>query len=318
MKMPWRTVATVWAVGLALLAPKPPTAEAAKSGAPIERPTARRASNTSTRYGRSVGSPTEGKLVGGAHLEEAPYLRILPSHAAGDVRWGLEPLVSALDRAARAVRVKYPDAIASVGHLSKPGGGDVHRHRSHESGRDADVAFYIRNKSGRPLLPGALISFREDGSSAKWKGAHLDEARTWTFIQSLISDPEARVTHIFIATHVRQRLLEYAHKAGIAESVRIRAASVMAQPRGSLPHDDHLHVRIACPSSDHQCIERPQVARRAKKKSARGRHRGGSHGAQAVAHRTHVSPRAAYTKAEPPDHDDVDEESALVAAPLEE
>jgi penicillin-insensitive murein endopeptidase len=31
----------------------------------------------------------------------------------------------------------------------------------------------------------------------------------------------------------------------------------MAQPRGSLPHDDHFHVRISCPSFMEACVEYP-------------------------------------------------------------
>src|SRR4029079_14944718 len=74
--------------------------------------------------GKSVGSPTEGHLVGGSPLADAPPLRIHPVYAQGDVRWGIEPLVGAIDRAARAVRKQFPDSVLSVGHLSKQGGGE--------------------------------------------------------------------------------------------------------------------------------------------------------------------------------------------------
>ena len=57
------------------------------------------------RLGRSLGSPTNGHLLGGSHLGDAPYLRIVPFYAQGDVRWGLELLVSMVDRAARTVRI---------------------------------------------------------------------------------------------------------------------------------------------------------------------------------------------------------------------
>src|SRR5262249_14013797 len=86
--------------------------------------------------GKSIGSPTEGHLVGGPRLDEAPYLRIVPAYAGGDVRWALEALVSLLDYAARAVRRENADAVMSVGHLSRAGGGELDRHASHESGRD--------------------------------------------------------------------------------------------------------------------------------------------------------------------------------------
>ncbi|HWL86575.1 MAG TPA: hypothetical protein VNO21_12280, partial [Polyangiaceae bacterium] len=50
------------------------------------------------RIGRSVGSPTTGHLIGGSHLDETPYLRVVPFYAYNDARWGLGPLVGMIDR----------------------------------------------------------------------------------------------------------------------------------------------------------------------------------------------------------------------------
>ncbi len=284
------------AIALSLLSPRAGNEAlafaAARHVASVTRPVA------SLRFGKSVGSPTEGKLMGGAHLSEAPYLRILPSHAAGDVRWGVEPLVQAIDRAARAVRAKYPEAVASIGHLSRPGGGEIDRHRSHESGRDADIAFYVRSRQGKALIPDTLTQFRENGAAAHWKGAFFDEAKTWTFIQSLVSDPQARVTHIFIASHLRRRLLDHAAKLGVAAPVRLRAAGVMMQPHGSLPHDDHFHVRVACPHGQKVCVERPAVPKRAKSKKKLGRRRGAPVHKPIVQDIDDDAPAAALTRAQ--------------------
>jgi penicillin-insensitive murein endopeptidase len=233
------------------------------------------------QFGRSVGSPTEGRLVGGAHLEATPYLRLVPSYAAGDVRWGLEPLVALIDRSARAVRRQFPDAVTSVGHLSRSGGGELERHHSHESGRDADVAFFIRAAKGHLLIADHFVAFRPDGSAASWPGAFFDDARNWAFVQALVSDPQARVTHIFVAAPLRARLLNYAERVGAPANVRVRAAELMVQPRGALPHDDHFHVRIGCPAHMTGCIEYPtstsHVARHAPRPMPHGRDRGFDH-----------------------------------------
>ncbi len=282
------------AIALSLVTPRAGSADPRRHVASAARPAA------ALRFGKSVGSPTEGKLMGGSHLEEAPYLRVLPSHASGDVRWGVEPLVQAIDRAARSVRAKYPDSVASIGHLSRSGGGEIDRHRSHESGRDADIAFYARNRNGKTLIPDALTQFREDGAAAHWKGAFFDEAKTWTFIQSLVSDPQARVTHIFIASHLRRRLLEYAEKNGAPAGARIRAASLMMQPTGSLPHDDHFHVRVACPMGQKGCIERPAAPKRAKHKKRPGRRRGTPAHFEAKRHKSHPPPKSTVKE---PDED---------------
>lgn len=231
--------------------------------------------------GRSVGSPTEGHLVGGAHLADAPYLRIVPSYAAGDVRWGLGSLVGMLDRAARSVRRQYPDAVMSVGHLSKQSGGELDRHASHESGRDADVQFYVKNDRGQPVYADHFAAFKGDGTAASWPGAHFDDARNWALVAALLNDPVAHVSHIFVATPIRARLLAYAARMGVAESLRDRAALTMVQPHGSLPHDDHFHVRISCPSGMTGCVEFPTISR-----VARTRRHGAAHGAATRAHPT--------------------------------
>ncbi len=211
--------------------------------------------------GKSIGSPTEGKLVGGAHLTEGPHLRIVPQYANGDVRWGLEPLVGMLDRAGKSVRKQFHDAVMSVGHLSKAGGGEIDRHASHESGRDADVGFYVKNHIGKPVYADHFVPFLADGTSKVWPGAHFDDARNWALVAALVSDPQAKVTHLFVATPLRARLLAYAEKIGAPPAVRQRAAEVLAQPHGALPHDDHFHVRIACPPGMDKCIEQPLAKR---------------------------------------------------------
>jgi penicillin-insensitive murein DD-endopeptidase len=218
--------------------------------------------------GRSVGSPTQGRLIGGARLEDAPYLRIVPFYQPGDARWGLGSLVIMLDDAARAVRRQYSDAVMSVGHLSKQGGGDLDRHASHESGRDADIGFYIRGQTGRPLYSDHFVPFKGDGTAPSWPGAFFDDAKNWALVSALLADSHARITYIFVATPIRARLLAHAERIGAPLALRTRAAELMAQPRGSLPHDDHFHVRIGCPADSHGCIELPAVARG--KRLARG------------------------------------------------
>jgi penicillin-insensitive murein endopeptidase len=206
---------------------------------------------------RSVGSPTDGYLIGGAHLALAPYLRVYPSYGNSDVRWGVDSLVGLVDRAAKSVRKQYPDAVLSIGHLSKQGGGELDRHASHESGRDADIGFYVKNVAGKPILADHMVAFVGDGTAPSWPGAHFDDARNWALVAALVGDGQAKVTHVFVATPIRERLLAYAAKIGAPPVLRSRASEVLAQPRGALPHDDHFHVRVACPAGMDKCIEQP-------------------------------------------------------------
>jgi penicillin-insensitive murein DD-endopeptidase len=211
------------------------------------------------RFGRSLGSPTDGHLVGGMHLDETTTVRVVPADISGDVRWGLQPLVTMLERGARAVRRQFPGTVTSVGHLSREGGGSVEQHRSHESGRDADVGFFVRSAAGAQLLESHFVRFKGDGTAVGWPGAYFDEPKNWALVSALLSDPQAHVTHIFISAPLRGRLLGYAEKIGAPSALRVRAAEILQQPHGTLPHDDHFHVRIACPSHMSGCVENPFV-----------------------------------------------------------
>jgi penicillin-insensitive murein endopeptidase len=162
-----------------------------------------------------------------------------------------------IDHAARAVRKQFPDAVLSVGHLSRPGGGEIDRHASHESGRDADIGFYVKNQHGKTIYADHFVAFKADGAAPTWPGAQFDDAKNWALIAAIAGDARARVSHIFVASPLRTRLLQYAEKIGAPSAIRARAAELMAQPKGSLPHDDHFHVRIACPPGMDKCIEQP-------------------------------------------------------------
>lgn len=249
-----------------------------------------------TVWGRSVGSPTDGKLVGGSHLDDAPYLRIVPAYAGGDARWGTGPLVGMIDRAARQVHRQFPDAVLSAGHLSRQGGGEIDRHASHESGRDADIGFYVKSQTGKPLLADHFVAFKGDGTAASWPGALFDDARNWALVSALVTDGVAHVSHLFVATPLRGRLLAYAERMGVPAHIRIRASEVMAQPRGSLPHDDHFHVRIGCPANMVGCIEDPTApkARFARVPVPHGRSRSG------IGHPGHAAPPSANPGPPPP------------------
>ena len=82
--------------------PKAPPRHSART-AKLEPPAHR------SPLGRSIGSPTDGHLIGGARVNESSYLRIVPVYGQEDARWGLEPLVGMIDRAARVLLAIHGD-----------------------------------------------------------------------------------------------------------------------------------------------------------------------------------------------------------------
>ncbi len=264
-------------------------ANAAKPPAPVRR--AKTDTSTATRPGRttkpvvltkpvkpaeppiradSVGPPNEGRLEGGIRLDiSKPYLRGAPMHPSVDTHWGLPALVHAIDHAAKAVTKKYPGAVLNVGDLSRRHGGELARHHSHESGRDADLGFYITDGQGKPLSRATFVKVDDKLAAEDIAGARFDVAKNWLFLQNLLLDRDARVSHIFVADPIKQALLAHARARGVAHALYVRAALVMMQPTGGLPHDDHFHVRISCPSSMKKtCVE---YAKNAPSKSRLGK-----------------------------------------------
>ncbi len=219
------------------------------------------------KMSKSVGAPNKGTLEGGVHLETGPHLRVVGAYVPGDARWGVRELVEAIDRAAREVRKRFPDSVLGVGHLSRKDGGEIDRHHSHESGRDADVAFYLVDVAGRPIVRERFLAILPNGIAAADSHVRFDDGRNWALVTALLTDPRARVTHVFVVSHLRTRLLAYAARVGAPAALRARAAEVMMQPHHALPHDDHFHVRVACPPGSSECVEWPvgSLAKLAKK-----------------------------------------------------
>jgi penicillin-insensitive murein endopeptidase len=193
---------------------------------------------------RSVGSPSAGRLEGGVELRPGASLRLRRPEGA---RWGLPQLVRLIERGSRRVARRYPGSVLLVGDLSGQNGGRLAAHRSHESGRDADVGFYFTLKNGEPVAAPRFHRVGWNGRAVEAPELYFDDARNWALIQAFVTDSRVRVQHIFVAEPLRQRLLNHARRIGVYLPVLHRAAIAMKQPSRGLPHDDHFHIRIHCP-----------------------------------------------------------------------
>jgi penicillin-insensitive murein DD-endopeptidase len=222
---------------------------AASSSVALAAPHVPARSSTGVRA-ESLGSPNAGHLVGGVVLEASKCLRLI-----GANRWGLPELVSLVQRSCARVAEKHPGERMTVGDLSQKGGGDISGHHSHESGRDVDIGFYLVDRHGREVFAPRFATIDAEGRAHGLPGARFDDAANWDFVEALVTDPRARVIQIFVAKPIRARLLAEAARRGVPAHVRDRAASLMLQPTRGLPHDNHFHVRIACPKGSPNCID---------------------------------------------------------------
>ena len=134
-----------------------------------------------------------------------------------------------------------------MGDLSSKYGGPLPKHRSHQSGRDADVGFFVTDDRGRPRNVDRLIAIDRQGKARDGSGYQFDDYRNWLLVQLWMKDTRAKIMYVFVASHLRQRLLSFAQKRPAFRKYTTQASSFLRQPGNSSAHDDHFHVRIACP-----------------------------------------------------------------------
>lgn len=221
--------------------------------------------------GRSIGTPQDGRLEGGGDVaaRPAPAMRVLDKTQRRGFTHGTSELIALLADTSAAVARAFPGAVMAIGNLSRPGGGDIPQSVSHNSGRDADIAFYALDDRGKPITITDMMHFDDQGFATGPDGRRLrfDPARNWTLVHNLLSHPAVVVQWIFVSAALRNMLLDHALRVKAPDLVRERARRVLVQPSDSSRHDDHFHVRIACPSADRpHCINgsgRTKLAREA-------------------------------------------------------
>lgn len=203
--------------------------------------------------GGSVGVPHRGVQTGADELPSSGdgFVAYRPHGAAN---WGRPRLIRAIARAVAKVRAELPDTPPLVvGDLSARAGGEIPRHRSHRTGRDADLLFYVTTPSGAPVRSPGFIKLQSDGLAKLYATGdflRLDVPRNWLLVKSLLQDPEIRVQWLFVSRAIEALLIDYARARGEDPELIWRAETVLLQPKDSSPHADHFHMRIACSEAE--------------------------------------------------------------------
>ena len=191
----------------------------------------------------SIGACHRGRLENPFRLDPHPGIVIRDRDRA----WGTLETVLWLRDGFDAVRDRRPRAHKIRVHdLSNRRGGRMHGHRSHQSGRDADLAYYQKRCAGR------VCGFR------RLQPDDLDADTQWVLFHTWLQNDQ--VDAIFMDYSLQQPLYEAARRAGVP---RGRLARWIQYPRGPTyplgivrhypKHRDHAHVRFTCPDTDEQC-----------------------------------------------------------------
>lgn len=204
----------------------------------------------------SIGLAFRGRLRRSVRLEESATVRYAGEYRAAGNFYGTTELVTLIERAAAHVARRFPGARLSVGELSRQNGGVIAGHRSHQNGRDVDLAFYMRDAAGRPYDPFGFANFDRHGHGLPPNASlTFDDERNWELVARLVSDADARIQYIFVADTLKHRLLRTARRRRAPARVVQRAEAVMVQPAHGHPHRNHFHVRIYCPPGDRPACE---------------------------------------------------------------
>lgn len=180
----------------------------------------------------SIGAANRGLLFNGVPMPESPRWTV----AQPEFSFGTEETVKSIAHAIDAVNELYPNTHPlTIGHLSKPGGGWLSPHRSHQSGRDVDLGLYYKDDSRWYV---------------KATAENFDVERNWALLSALMKT--SPVEYVFFDRSLHPALRAQAEAVGEpAAFVRDAFDGIegVTQPliRHARGHDDHFHVRFQSP-----------------------------------------------------------------------
>ncbi|MBM4352341.1 MAG: hypothetical protein FJ109_00875 [Deltaproteobacteria bacterium] len=194
----------------------------------------------------AVGNSTELPLDGRSW-------RIIASARGRGTNFGVDGIVRLLERTADALAEAHPGTLVEVGNIGLAAGGRIIQSKSHQAGRDVDVALFALDRKGRPARLNRFVAF--DGRGKGTGGFVLDVERTWDFVALMLQSEEPVVQWMFVSGPIRELLLEHARARKADPALIQRAAEALRQPSDSTPHNDHFHIRIHCSDWDrlHGC-----------------------------------------------------------------
>ena len=123
---------------------------------------------------------------------------------------------------------------------SRRGGGPLFPHKSHQSGRDADIQLLLKE------------------NTTLYSAANVDWDANWSLLYSMVESDHIR--YIFLSWPQQRLLYRAARRAGmklkdlepILEYPKRGRQSIIRDEQG---HDTHFHVRVDCAPWEGRCID---------------------------------------------------------------
>lgn len=191
----------------------------------------------------SVGSAADGRLVNGEQLRSGTGYRVRSSRRA----WGTNHTIELLQGGYAHMVRRFPNIPRIAVHdLSAQNGGPLTPHRSHQSGRDADIGYYHNTCS------------RTDCEYRAVSASELNPEYQWELFRYWIE--EGSVEYLFVDYTLQERLYNHAKSIGTSQRTLDRAFQYPRgrhSSRGIIRHEPghrtHFHVRFSCARGDTRC-----------------------------------------------------------------
>ena len=197
---------------------------------------------------RSIGTYNNGCLAGAVELPTTgPGWQVM--RVSRNRFWGNPSLVAFIERLADSAKKIGWNGIL-IGDMSQPRGGPMFTgHTSHQIGLDVDIWFtqapdheLTQEEREFNLAQSMVAEDRRDTDPKVWTHAHTEVLRA--------AAEDSVVSRIFVNPAIKKSLCR---EAGADRGW-------LAKVRPWWYHEDHFHVRLACPAESAECKEQPLPA----------------------------------------------------------
>ena len=200
-----------------------------------------------------MGTVVDGYLLNGKRLPPiGPHHRATPDQKNRGTWEGSDEMIALLIHAAEGYAKVRPGEKLSIANIGRRGGGRILWSVSHRNGRDADIIFPVLDDTGAPFQMDKMVHLDAQGAgtTASGQSIRLDVPGMLGVVVALVDQDIAEIQHLFVSNPIRRMVLRQAKADGLPKKLIKKIKSVLRQPRGALPHDDHLHIRIGCSTDD--------------------------------------------------------------------
>lgn len=196
---------------------------------------------------QAVGFYSKGSLINPSQLpnDGVGFLKLFQPR---DRAYATQDLVTLIENAASAIALAFPGGERmQMGDFSQREGGQISGHASHQNGLDVDVKFF--NHAHLEQDPMGTNGFDEIFVDEKNQVTpNYDFERNEALVKFVVDS--GLVRRIFVDGNIKKAFCDRAKASGEYRD----DLEWLRRLRPLEGHQDHFHIRIACPTSSPNCV----------------------------------------------------------------